>query len=279
MPTNHLERLLRLDAVWHDIRAAVAADQPDPRQRHAWREVSAHEFTDVVRHVEWRGDVVYAGAGLGLLHALEMARLGWRVLVCDRGEVGCAHREWNISRYELQALVAGGSWSWDELQSVMMNEYSDGIVRFFAPNDDAVTLHLPEVLNVAIDAGALLRLARTKFLQAGGQIRDYRVFGEVVVPQDDTAGVVMRVIAPDQTPEYYQARLVIDGMGTVSPLSLQRFGGRPYAGVCPTVGTVASGFVEGTAANEHNRSLGDILLTIADAQKTRTIHVGRIPRA
>jgi hypothetical protein len=82
----------------------------------------------LAQRVEWRGDLVYAGAGLGLLHALEMVRRGWRVLVCDRGEVGCAHREWNISRYELQAMVAGGSWSWDELQSVIMNEYADGMM-------------------------------------------------------------------------------------------------------------------------------------------------------
>ena len=266
---DHLERVMRLDAVWHDIRQAVASNQSDPRQRSAWREIAAPEFASLARRVEWRGDLVYVGAGLGLLHALEMARLGWRVLVCDRGEVGCAHREWNISRYELQALVAGGSWSWDELQSVIMNEYTDGIVRFFAPNDDAITLHLPEVLNVAIDAGALLRLARTKFVQAGGEVRDFRVFGEVMVSPHEADGVLLNVTTPEQRSERYQARLVVDGMGTVSPLSLQRFGGRPYAGVCPTVGTVASGFAEGTAANEHNRDLGDILLTIADAQKTQ----------
>lgn len=266
---DHLERIIRLDAVWQGIRHAVATNQPSAQQRSAWRELPAPEFAGLARHVEWRGDLVYVGAGLGLLHALEMARHGWRVLVCDRGEVGCAHREWNISYYELAALVAIGSWSWHELQSVIMNEYSDGIVRFFTENDAAITLHLPEVLNVAIDAGALLRLARTKFLQAGGEIRDYRLFGEVVVSSNESDGILLDVTTPTQSIERYQARLVVDGMGTVSPLSLQRFGGRPYAGVCPTVGTVASGFAEGTAANQHNRSLGDILVTIADAQKTQ----------
>jgi hypothetical protein len=40
---DHLERIIRLDAVWSDIRAAVAANQPDSRQRNAWREVTAPE--------------------------------------------------------------------------------------------------------------------------------------------------------------------------------------------------------------------------------------------
>ncbi len=266
---DHLERIIRLDAVWRDIRQAVATNQPAPLHRDTWRELPASEFAMLANRVDWQGDLVYAGAGLGLLHALEMARHGWRVLVCDRGEVGCAHREWNISRYELQAMVAGGSWSWEELQSVIMNEYTDGIVRFFLQDDAAITLHLPEVLNVAIDAGALLRLARTKFLHAGGEVRDYRVFGDVAVSPRHADGVLIHVTTPDGSYERYQARLVIDGMGTVSPLSLQRFGGRPYAGVCPTVGTVASGFAEGIAGNEHNRRLGDILVTIADAQKTQ----------
>ena len=47
--------------------------------------------------------------GLGLLHAAVMAtRYGYRVLVFDRDEVGCAHREWNISDPELEALVRLG---------------------------------------------------------------------------------------------------------------------------------------------------------------------------
>ena len=35
-----------------------------------------------------------------------LARRGLQVLVFDRDRVGAAHREWNISRRELAALVA-----------------------------------------------------------------------------------------------------------------------------------------------------------------------------
>src|SRR4051794_26933224 len=57
---------------------------------------------------EW-WDLAYAGGGLGLLHALVMQRrYGYRVVVFDRGRVGQAHREWNISTQELQELVRLG---------------------------------------------------------------------------------------------------------------------------------------------------------------------------
>src|SRR4051812_38352492 len=62
-------------------------------------------------------DVVVAGGGLGLLLGLALARFGWRVLVFDRDAVGCAHREWNISRRELAVLVADGLFTWAELDS------------------------------------------------------------------------------------------------------------------------------------------------------------------
>jgi lycopene cyclase CruA len=191
------------------------------------------------------------------------------VLVFDRNDVGCVHREWNISRYELQALVDTGFCTWAELEPIIMNEYDDGIVRFHKTDETAVTLHLPEVLNVALDAGALLRLARQKFLDAGGEIRDQRRFQDVFSSDSGPQQVLVTVQDDVGQVESYAARLVIDGMGTISPLSLHRFGGRPFAGVCPTVGTVAEGFVIGDAPNEHNPKLGDILLTVADAQRTQ----------
>lgn len=267
--SDHLERIVRLDEIWRGIRETVARDAPSLAHRHAWQPVSPAQMATHVAHAQWHGDLVYAGGGLGLIHAVVMARLGWRVLVFDRTEVGCVHREWNISRYELQALVDTGFCDWDELTPIIMNEYADGIVRFHKSDVPPVTLHLPEVLNVALDAGALLRLARQKLREAGGEIRDYRRFQQVMSSQSGPQQVVVTVCDDAEHVESYAARIVIDGMGTISPLALQRFGGRPFAGVCPTVGTVAEGFVIGDAPDEHNPQLGDILVTIADAQRTQ----------
>lgn len=264
---EHVARILQMDAVWEGIRTRVATGQRlDVPQ--VWSVLQQPEYARITKASSWQGDLVYAGSGLGLLHAYEMARRGWQVLVFDKGEVGCVHREWNISRTELQALVDGGGWTWNELDSVIMNEYHDGLVRFYRENDP-LTLHLPEVLNIALDAGALLALARKKIAALGVDIRDYKTLDAVHVCTDARLPAVVRVTGADGVVETYTTRLVVDGMGTVSPLSLQRFAGRPYAGVCPTVGTVATGFVEGAAPELHDRTVGDILLTVSDAQRTQ----------
>lgn len=217
-------------------------------------------------------DLVYAGGGLGLLHAAVMARCyGYRVLLFDRGEVGCAHREWNISDHELRALVTIGLFEAEELEQVVMRRYSDGVVRF-QPDQSAVRaaeLHLPDVLNVGLDAGGLLQLTRRKLEAAGGVVLDQRSFQHVF-----SAGpgrVVVEVSRADGRHECYGARVVLDGMGATSPLALRRFAGQPFAGVCPTVGTVVTGLEPGRGPQQHDPDVGDILISIADAQRGRQL--------
>ncbi len=217
-------------------------------------------------------DLIYAGGGLGLLHAAVMAqRYGRRVLLFDRGEVGCAHREWNISDGELRALIDIGLFDRDELESVIMRRYRDGVVRFW-PGGSSVRpaeLRMRDVLNVSIDAGALLRLTRRKLEQAGGTVLDRRSFGCVLFQRPGR--VVVEVRREDGAIERYGARLLLDAMGATSPLALRRFAGQPFAGVCPTVGTVVAGLEPGTAPWQHNPNQGDILISVTDAQRGRQL--------
>jgi lycopene cyclase CruA len=198
-------------------------------------------------------------------------RYGYRVLVFDRGEIGCAHREWNISDRELQALVEIGLFTADELEHVVMRRYRDGIVRFSPDHADvrSADLHLPDVLNVALDATALLQLARRKLHAAGGTILDHRSFERVLIQQPGKLAV--DVSRSDGARECYGGRVLLDGMGATSPLALQRFAGQPFAGVCPTVGTVVTGLEHGDQPDQHNPDLGDILVSIADAQRDRQL--------
>ncbi|MFL5803978.1 MAG: hypothetical protein ACJ8CR_19815, partial [Roseiflexaceae bacterium] len=221
-------------------------------------------------------DLIYAGGGLGLIHAAVMARrYGYRVLLFDRGEVGCAQREWNISRAELARLVASGFCTWDELAGVIMAEYKRGVVRFHTVRGQATELWMHDVLNVALDATALQRLARRKLEAAGGVVLDRRTFRRVDVSESSPPRVDVEVVRADAVVERYSGRLLLDGMGSGSPLALRRFGAGPesarqrpaFAGVCPTVGTVATGFAMGHAPDEHDRRVGDILISIADAQR------------
>jgi lycopene cyclase CruA len=256
---EHLERIARLDHVWQGIRARSMPASSN----HVYTLTSALPPTD------GEYDLIYAGGGLGLLHAAVMARrYGCRVLLFDRGEVGCAHREWNISREELAALVKIGLFSWDELAAIVMNEYQRGVVRFYAgPGRQSSELWMRHVLDVALDAGALLMLARRRLEAAGGTVLDNRAFRCVHVSAGGPVRVVAEVAHADGTIERYGGRLLLDGMGSISPLALRRFGNQPFAGVCPTVGTVVTGLVEGDAPDEHNRHVGDILLSVAHAQR------------
>lgn len=262
---DHLERVWRLEHGWerimrgeYDAGCHVVDTQP----------IAAAEY-----------DLIYAGGGLGLLHAVVMAkRYGRRVLVFDRSEVGCVHREWNISRPELQALVDLGVVTWAELSAVIMREYRDGLVRFHSGPQSAAPptdLWLPEVLNVALDAGALLRLMRRKLEAAGGAILSHRAFRRVRVTASNPLRVAVEleplpgawVAGQAKTVETYTAQLLLDGMGSTSPLALHRHAGRPFAGVCPTVGTVAEGFAQGSGPQEYDPTLGDILISVADVQQ------------
>src|SRR5262245_33170541 len=110
---DHLDRIARLDAVWDEIRWPPADDRRPPdshRALYGGPSVAAKPSADEIytqskiqnaqRAPESKidFDLIYAGGGLGLIHAAVMARrYGYRVLLFDRGEVGCAQREWNIS--------------------------------------------------------------------------------------------------------------------------------------------------------------------------------------
>jgi lycopene cyclase CruA len=198
---------------------------------------------------------------------------GRRVLLFDRSDVGCVHREWNISRGELRALVDMGLVTWDELAPVMMREYRSGLVKFHTGPASSVPeseLWVPDVLNVAIDAGGLLRLMRRKLEQAGGVILDRRSFRCVRVYDNQPPHVeVVLESMGSGAEEVYHTRLLLDGMGSTSPLALLRHAGKPFAGVCPTVGTVVSGLVPGTERNEFDPTIGDILISVDDAQDGR----------
>ncbi len=231
-----------------------------------------YERRAILPHAQQDFDLIYAGGGLGLLHAAVMAaRYGYRVLLFDRGEVGCAHREWNISDGELAALVRIGLFTSAELETVVMRRYHVGVVRFAADHTGVrpAELHLPNVLNVGLDAAGLLQLTRRKFQQAGGTVLDRHAFRRVLV--QEPGKVVVEVQTAEGELRCYGARVLIDGMGATSPLALRRFAGQPFAGVCPTVGTVVAGLERGAEPTQHNPDVGDILISVSDAQGERQL--------
>jgi lycopene cyclase CruA len=210
-----------------------------------------------------RYDIVIAGGGLGLVAGVALARRGLRVMVFDRDRVGAAHREWNISARELGALERWGIFSHGEISRAKATHYKRGIISFDSEGTGipACPLTTTGVLDVSLDAQALLDLARERFLDAGGTILEQRSFKRLHSAARGPVASVFELAGPSGT-EFYRARLAIDTMGAVSPIAMSLNDGLPFDGVCPTVGTIMTGV-------NFDREKGDVLVSVAPVQGDR----------
>ncbi len=196
-----------------------------------------------------RFDVVLAGGGLSLIYAATLARAGLRVAVFDRRAIGCGHREWNISRAELAPLWLSGLFTQQEVTALIRMQYRTGLCRFGAGRDHLVR----DVLDCVVDAEALLVALRKKALAAGA----------VLIPQHTLLGYrrqeagVTVAIAPVAEPTRRRdlsARLFIDALGAQSPHAA-------FDLLCPTVGGVMDNLILGSAHDELDPEVGEILVT------------------
>jgi lycopene cyclase CruA len=265
----HLKRLQDLNTNWQQLLLSGAERQ--------YAEVVVTEERPQVPALD-TFDIIYAGGGLNLLNAAVMTlRYGLRILIFDRFTVGAVHREWNISREELQELLDVGLLTQAELESVSQREYKDGLVRFSSANiqTESAELHLKDVLNIAIDADKLTALCVKKIQDSsprGGQpnvILHGTTFIRCAV--QPTTGVTVEVRDGAGKQYEYGARLLIDGMGSTSPIACQLNCGRPFSLVCPTVGTVARGYKEGDEPDAINFEVGEVLVSNTDVYKGRQL--------
>lgn len=259
----HLRRLQDLNNAWQSMLLSGASRQ--------YTEVVVSEECPALPAVD-TFDIIYAGGGLNLLNAAVMTlRYGLRVLVFDRFTVGAVHREWNISRQELQELLDVGLLTPTELETVIQREYSDGLVRFHPAHIQmpAAELHLKDVLNIAIDAEKLTALCMQKLLQQrpiGGLpnvVLHNTTFVRAAVQPSRSVSVDVSTNTGEQ--HSYGANLLIDGMGSTSPIACQLNCGQPFSLVCPTVGTVARGYKQGNTLDAIDPDIGEVLVTSEDA--------------
>jgi len=195
-------------------------------------------------------DVVIAGGGLSLLLAPMLAARGLRVTVVERGTIGATHREWNASGPELAALVDSGLCSPAELEALIVARYDRGVCRWHGGGSYTVR----GVLDHAVDAGALLALARARAIERGVVLLDHH---EVLGEREGPGGVSVRIRKTSASAGIGEisAALLVDARGAASPYASADL-------VCPTVGGVLTDLdVDPTA--------GDILATIDDAEGGR----------
>ncbi len=215
-------------------------------------------------------DLIYIGGALGVIHAAVMARLGYRVLLVERMPFGRMNREWNISRDEIQSLIDLGLFTAAEIETLIAREYKDGYNKFFDANNPSVArspvLHTPKVLNVALDGEKLLYLAGVKLTEAGGEIWDETEFVRADVEAQKVT--VQGCHLPTKADRTALGRLLVDAMGSASPIAWQLNGGRAFDSVCPTVGAVIDGgFEPGVWDSEY----GDVLYSHGDISRGRQL--------
>ena len=215
-------------------------------------------------------DLIYIGGALGVIHAAVMARLGYRVLLVERMPFGRMNREWNISRDEIQSLIDLDLFTAVEVETLIAREYKDGYNKFFDSNNPsfakAPVLHTPKVLNVALDGEKLLYLAGVKLTEAGGEIWDETEFIRADIEEEKV--VLQCRDLSKKCDRTVSGRLLVDSMGSASPIAWQLNEGRAFDSVCPTVGaTIDGGFDPEVWDSEY----GDVLYTHGDISRGRQL--------
>ena len=224
--------------------------------------------------IEAEYEIIYAGGVLGLLHAAVMScRYNRRVMVFDAHAVGRTHRDWNISDDELKEFERAGLFTKEETEAAVANRYRSAFVKFHDAASRVKTppLWMEGVLDVAIEADKLLQLAASKINQSqtGSALMDGLRFVRCYV-QPERVVVEVEEVRTRQR-KLFAARLFVDATGTNSPVSRQLNDGRSITHVCPTVGTVARGFVRGSEPDKVDFSVGEILVSNEDARDHRQL--------
>jgi lycopene cyclase CruA len=224
--------------------------------------------------VEAEFEIIYAGGRVGLLHAAVMAsRFKRRVMVFDAEAMGRTDRDWNISDEELREFETAGLFTKEEIEQAVINRYRSGFVKFHDAASRVKTppLWMNGVLDVALDADKLLALAQMKISASGNAsllreglrlVRCYVQPGRVLVEVEDIR---------TGRHSLFGARLFIDSTGTNSAVARQIADGRSITHVCPTVGTVARGFMRGEEPDRVDFGVGEILVSNEDASDHRQL--------
>jgi lycopene cyclase CruP len=183
-------------------------------------------------------DVIICGGTLGILIGCALAVRGVGVALLERGILRGREQEWNISRKELEVFRELELLTADELAQAIVTEYNPARVSF----QGGTEVWVEDVLNIGVNPIYLLETLKTRFLKLGGKLFENTPFNDAVVHPN---GVIVN--------NQFTAKLLLDAMGNLSPISQQARQGKKPDALCLVVGTCAKGYPENNS--------GDLLLS------------------
>lgn len=246
--------LQKADAAWHQLCEAPHTPVMPPKQ--VIREVpSLRPLKAGVQGF----DVVVLGGTLGIFQAAALALRGVQVAVIERNKVVGREQEWNIGRKEMKVFVELGLITAAEMEEAIVSEFNPVRVALHGSPEIVTT----DVLNCGVYPVRLLESVKQRFLGAGGTLLEGLGFQEATVHPDGVAlqfatpkqpnaaaggaggeGSELRV-ATQQPSSRAQvtlhARLVVDAMGSFSPIAAQARGGVKPDSVVLMVGSCSQG--------------------------------------
>ncbi|MBD2137668.1 FAD-binding oxidoreductase [Anabaena sp. FACHB-1237] len=188
-------------------------------------------------------DVIICGGTLGIIIGCALAVRGLKVTVLERGILQGREQEWNISRHELQVFRKLNLLTETELETAIVTEYNPARVSFAAGTE----IWINDVLNIGINPLYLLATLKNRFLAAGGTLLERTPFNNVVIHSN---GIKVN--------NEFTAKLLLDAMGHLSPITKQARQGKKPDALCLVVGSCASGFPKNDS--------GDLLLSFTPLQ-------------
>ena len=214
---NIFARLEKADDFWHNLRCHPLAVP-----------TVIHHSSETI--ADYDSDLIICGGTLGIILGTALQKLGWKVILIERGILRGRAQEWNISREELQTLVELELLTETELEKAIATEYNPARVGFLGGKD----IWVKDVLNIGVDPVYLLETLKNKFLAWGGVLLENTAFQSATVADK---GVV--VVAAEKT---LKTRLLLDAMGHFSPIVKQARGEVKPDAICVVVGSCAQGY-------------------------------------
>lgn len=261
---NPLEGLRRADAAYANLRAKRPTIGRDGARKSSKDIVQVHPSSSEPQalHAGHEFDVIIAGGTLGVFIALALQMKHWRCAIIEQGAIMGREQEWNISRSELATLLEMRLLTQDELESVIVSEWNPSRIAFATTKDaDLSEIFVENVLNCGVSPRALVRLFREKFERLGGiclefskideidvydtcvrcKIQPQRLAGQGASLGAGGTGLLADEADTETLSTQVSARLLVDCMGSFSPVAAQTRGHAKPDAVCVTVGSCCEG--------------------------------------